>query len=134
VQLAAWAQLVGGEAAQGGGSLGPSSASSSGAGMMQAGGAFSLSSIKMIDPAPLFKAAQTGDVRTLAQLSLKMIEGANSTIGALGQQVGVGRLTAVVAAHSSPHAVHPRRQTTVTRPDARPPRARYIIRLLRPGC
>ncbi len=50
--------------------------------MMQAGGAFSLSSIKIIDPAPLFKAAQTGDVRTLAQLSLKMIEGANSTIGA----------------------------------------------------
>ena len=101
---------------------------------MQAGGAFSLSSIKMIDPAPLFKAAQTGDVRTLAQLSLKMIEGANSTIGALGQQVGVGQLTAMVCslrltarrASAVPNSCHT--------PQRSSPCALHIIRLLRPDC
>ena len=30
---------------------------------------------------------QAGDVRTLAQLALKMVEGANNTIGALGRKV-----------------------------------------------
>lgn len=40
-----------------------------------------------IDPAPLFKAAQAGDIRTLAQLALKMVESANGKIAELAAQV-----------------------------------------------
>ena len=42
---------------------------------------------QQIDPAPLFKAAQAGDIRTLAQLALKMIESANGQIASLSEQV-----------------------------------------------
>ena len=40
-----------------------------------------------IDPAPLFKAAQAGDIRTLAQLALKMVESANTKLAELNDQV-----------------------------------------------
>jgi len=63
-----------------------------GMGMSMAGGmtgnmGASLVSGNKIDPAPLFKAAQAGDIRTLAQLALKMIESANGKIAELAAQV-----------------------------------------------
>ena len=40
-----------------------------------------------LDPKPLFAAAKAGDVRMLAQLSLKMVEIANDRITLLAQEV-----------------------------------------------
>ena len=61
-------------------------------GMSMAGGMVgnmgaSLVAGNSIDPAPLFKAAQAGDIRTLAQLALKMVESANGKIAELAAQV-----------------------------------------------
>ena len=63
-----------------------------GMGMSMAGGmtgdmGASLVAGNSIDPAPLFKAAQAGDIRTLAQLALKMVESANGKIAELAAQV-----------------------------------------------
>ena len=57
------------------------------AGGMAGGMGASLVTGNSIDPAPLFKAAQAGDIRTLAQLALKMVESANGKIAELSAQV-----------------------------------------------
>lgn len=80
-EVKAWAAEVGG-----------AQAVPRGLGMSMAGGMTgnmggSLVVGQQIDPAPLFKAAQAGDIRTLAQLALKMIESANGQIASLSEQV-----------------------------------------------
>lgn len=80
-EVKAWAAEVGG-----------AQAVPRGLGMSMAGGMTgnmggSLVVGQKIDPAPLFKAAQAGDIRTLAQLALKMIESANGQIASLAEQV-----------------------------------------------
>lgn len=78
-EVKAWAAEVGGARPVAGGM--------SMAGGMAGGMGGSLVAGNSIDPAPLFKAAQAGDIRTLAQLALKMVESANGKIAELAAQV-----------------------------------------------
>jgi hypothetical protein len=74
---AEWAQLIGGIGTAAAGST-PRSAPDQG--MMPEG-------TDLIDARVIFAAAEKGDIRVLAQTSLKLVEAANKTIGALSQQV-----------------------------------------------
>lgn len=76
-----------GWAADVGGAQAPRSAGMSMAGGMAGGMGATMVVGNTIDPAPLFKAAQAGDIRTLAQLALKMVESANGKIAELAAQV-----------------------------------------------
>eukprot|EP01047_Picozoa_sp_COSAG01_P014073 COSAG01_NODE_677_length_14312_cov_10.195314_14_plen_135_part_00 len=75
---AEWAQLIGGVGTAAAGST-PRSAGQQG--MLLPEGT------DLIDARVIFAAAEKGDIRALAQTSLKLVEGANKTIGALAQQV-----------------------------------------------
>ena len=83
-EVQAWAAEVGGARAvpRGVSAMSMAGGLTSGMGGSLMGGAGG-----KIDPAPLFKAAQAGDIRTLAQLALKMVESANAKLAELNDQV-----------------------------------------------
>jgi len=83
-EVQAWAAEVGGARAvpRGVSAMSMAGGLTSGMGGSLMGGAGG-----KIDPAPLFKAAQAGDIRTLAQLALKMVESANVKLAELNDQV-----------------------------------------------